>query len=627
MLRSLYQIAKTVLGTQQASQSVSSARGFRFESLEDKQLLTKLIDFDSGIVTVQGDSSNDTALVFDDGARVVVSLEGFGERSYPISSVNFIEFFGRNGNDIFKSTSVVPIRAFGGAGNDSLTGGLSDDLLNGGDGADRLFGNFGDDNLVGGAGDDQLFGGEGNDRLFGGLGDDRISGQAGDDRLLGGAGNDLLQGDAGNDVLYGHTGDDEMFGDDGEDRMFGNDGNDMMRGGFDNDRMFGGPGDDQMYGDQGEDLLNAHLGDDMVWGGSERDYIQLGFGDDTGYGEEGDDKIVGSDGNDMIYGGLGRDRLLGNAGHDMIWGGEGADVLLGGTGNDQLHGEAGPDRLLGQSGDDSLYGGDQLDVLYGGTGMDGLFGGIDNYRDRIFGQLGEDRYLYRDNDYLGDRFANNEPIIHFVDSSDRWTDGEVAVVDEAFRMFHFRLQNTDLLKDTISDKPIVFVKADNLAGNDVGRNELVVTRERFFNESRLRWEIRTSFERRIIMADWNEDVASANAEALLTTINLMAKNWDSIEEITNIDGELNQLWRDFELTSGWTPSNPLDPLNYELSQDGLWWYRSDSLFAKPSGDLNPSEDWSTIWEHYFTVARTNGNPELNQKLRLVDDLFVSLAQK
>ena len=627
MLRRVIEIAKTVFGNQNTQQNKSTARSFRFESLEDKQLLTKLIDFSGGVVTVQGDSANDTALVYDQGPRVVIDLDGFGQRSYPRNAVDHIEFLGGNGNDIFKSTSVVKVRAFGNDGNDSLTGGLSDDVLNGGNGADRLFGNFGNDNLNGGDGNDQLFGGEGDDRLSGDRGDDRISGQAGADKLFGGAGNDLLQGDSGNDLLYGNNGDDEMFGDDGEDRLYGHNGNDFMRGGFDNDRLFGGPDNDQMYGDQGEDRLNAHTGDDMAWGGTEPDYIQLGEGNDTGYGEEGNDKVVGSDGNDMLYGGVGQDRLVGNAGNDQMWGGPGADVLLGATGNDHLHGESGPDVLRGQSGDDSLYGGDHRDRLYGGNGLDGLFGGIDTKRDLIFGNLGEDRYLYRENDYLGDRFENNEPIVKFEDTNDSWTDREVEVVDEAFRMFHFRLQNTDLLKDTISDEPIVFVKTKSLSGNDTGRNELVVTRERFYNESSLRWEQRSFFERKIIMADWNEAVESVNAEKTSLTINLMAKNWDSIVELTKVDGESQQRWRTFQNTSGWTPDFPFDPNNYELSQDGLWWYRTGSSFAKPLGNLNPSEDWSTIWEHYFTVSRSSNDAELDDKLDQVDSLFVSMTQK
>lgn len=628
MLRRLYKIAQSVLSTDRQS-AKPSARSFRFESLEDKQLLTKMIDFDpgSGIVTVQGDNANDTALVFDQGGRVVISLDGFGQRSYPRNTVSRVEFYGGDGNDVFKSTSELVMHAYGNQGDDSLTGGTNDDLLNGGDGADRLFGNIGNDTLNGAAGNDQLNGGEGDDRLIGGLGDDRLHGQAGVDRLFGGSGNDQLHGDQGNDVLFGNNGDDQLFGDDGEDRLYGHGGNDILRGGFGNDKLFGGADDDQIYGDAGQDRINGHTGHDTAWGGTEDDFIQLGVGNDTGYGDHGNDKIVGFDGNDMIYGGAGNDLLIGNAGSDKIWGGIGADILKGTTGNDELHGDEGPDILRGDDGDDSLYGGHGLDRLWGGSGLDGLFGGIDNVRDRIFGQNGEDRFLYRENDYIGDRFANNEALVKFVDTNDSWTDREVEIVDETLRMFHFRLQNTDLLKDTISDQPVVFVKTKNISGGDDGHNQLTRRKERFYNEETRRTEERVIFERNIIMADWNENSDAVNALRISTTLNLMAKSWDSIEELTAVDDESNQRWADFLQSSNWTDKFPNDPLNYQISQDGLWWYTKDSSFAKPIGNLNPSEDWSTIWDHYFTVSRNSGDAELQNKLQQVDDLFDTMFQK
>lgn len=629
MLRRLYQIAKSAIATAESRKSGSRTRRFRFETLEDKALLTKLIDFDpgTGIVTVQGDNANDTALVFDQGNRVVIDLDGFGQRSFSRNDVTKIEFFGGDGNDIFKSTSVVRVDAFGNDGDDSLTGGLSDDNLNGGNGVDRLFGNLGNDRLIGGNGNDQLFGGDGNDRLLGGQGDDRASGQAGNDRIFGGSGNDFLHGDGDNDTIFGNSGNDEIFGDNGQDKLYGHAGNDILHGGFDPDKLFGGSGDDQMFGDEGEDRLNGHSGNDTAWGGTDNDFIQLGTGDDIGHGEHGNDKIVGFDGNDMIYGGVGNDFLVGNAGSDEIWGGNGADVLKGTNGNDLLHGEAGPDVLRGENGDDSLYGGSGLDKLWGGSGMDGLFGGVDSVRDRIFGQSDEDRFLFYNNDFIGDRFANNEAIVNFENTNDTWTDREVEVVDDAFRRFHFRLKNTDLLKDTISEHPIVFVKTKNISGGDDGRNDLVVSRERFFSQQNLRWEQRTFFERKIVMADWDETNAATNAERLSTTINLMAKNWDSIVEMTKVDGESNQRWEDFLLASNWTDQFPNDPLNYQISQDGLWWYTRDSRFAKPSGSMNPSEDWSTVWDYYFTVNRTSGEFEVNQKLQQVDSLFISMEAK
>jgi Ca2+-binding RTX toxin-like protein len=53
------------------------------------------------------------------------------------------------------------ITAFGGPGNDLLSGGIKSDHLFGGNGNDTLKGGLGDDQLVGGAGKDRLVGGEG----------------------------------------------------------------------------------------------------------------------------------------------------------------------------------------------------------------------------------------------------------------------------------------------------------------------------------------------------------------------------------------------------------------------------------------------------------------------------------
>lgn len=74
-------------------------------------------------------------------------------------------------------------RAFGGRGDDRLTGNAVDNVLKGKTGADRL---------VGGEGDDLLLGGKGADRLFGGQGDDRLKAGPGRDRLTGGEGADLF---------------------------------------------------------------------------------------------------------------------------------------------------------------------------------------------------------------------------------------------------------------------------------------------------------------------------------------------------------------------------------------------------------------------------------------------------
>jgi Ca2+-binding RTX toxin-like protein len=75
-----------------------------------------------------------------------------------------------NSNDTINAAGLTTIRlfAFGGAGQDSITGGRADDELHGGLGNDTVRGGLGNDRLFGDAGLDQLFGDEGADRLDGG---------------------------------------------------------------------------------------------------------------------------------------------------------------------------------------------------------------------------------------------------------------------------------------------------------------------------------------------------------------------------------------------------------------------------------------------------------------------------
>ncbi len=76
------------------------------------------------------------------------------------------------------------VQAFGGFGNDVLTGSRNDDQLDGGGGDDRIDGGAGLDSLSGGAGIDMLTGGAGADRLNGGAGNDSLDGGAGLDRAV-----------------------------------------------------------------------------------------------------------------------------------------------------------------------------------------------------------------------------------------------------------------------------------------------------------------------------------------------------------------------------------------------------------------------------------------------------------
>lgn len=114
--------------------------------------------------------------------------------------VSCIDVFLRDGHDYLNATRVlVPVRAFGGVGRDTLIGGKGDDRLFGEDNNDKLIGGLGNDALFGGRGHDKLNGTGQNDLLVGGLGRDKLFGVTGDDILIGGTtsfDNDLAAIDA-----------------------------------------------------------------------------------------------------------------------------------------------------------------------------------------------------------------------------------------------------------------------------------------------------------------------------------------------------------------------------------------------------------------------------------------------
>ncbi|WP_210483134.1 calcium-binding protein [Microvirga antarctica] len=172
------------------------------------------------------------------------------------------------------------VRIYGGAGADTVNGSTTDgDWVYGGDGNDTI--------ILGGTLsryiDAQLLTHE-YDVAF-----NRAYGDAGNDSITGGKGYDLVYGGAGDDVIHGgsnymppakpvkgpqhvyHYLGDRLFGDAGKDTLYGEVGHDRLDGGADADKLYGGTGNDAIFGSTGNDLIVGGAGRDLLNGGRGRD--------------------------------------------------------------------------------------------------------------------------------------------------------------------------------------------------------------------------------------------------------------------------------------------------------------------------------------------------------------------
>lgn len=134
---------------------------------------------------------------------------------------------------LYLSPRTVIEAAYGGQGNDQISGNYWHNIIGGDAGSDRIWGNDGNDTIVG-----DYFNDNGNDYLIGGNGYDTIFGGNLSDTLSGGNDNDALQGDYGNDLLYGGAGSDDLYGNKGRDVLEGGTGADVYHFGNPVDRYF-----------------------------------------------------------------------------------------------------------------------------------------------------------------------------------------------------------------------------------------------------------------------------------------------------------------------------------------------------------------------------------------------------
>jgi Ca2+-binding RTX toxin-like protein len=138
-----------------------------------------------------------------------------------VQQPSFVSLDLGNKDDTASQTAVaspqsLPMKIFGGLGNDTLNGGFGADTIDGGPGVDTINGDDGDDVITGGAENDIIQGGRGADTIDGQLGNDTIDGGPGDDVIHGSAGDDTITGGAGSDKLFGDAGGDTLRSRDGE---------------------------------------------------------------------------------------------------------------------------------------------------------------------------------------------------------------------------------------------------------------------------------------------------------------------------------------------------------------------------------------------------------------------------
>lgn len=199
--------------------------------------------------------------------------------------------------------------AYGGSGNDVISGNNANNALYGNAGNDRLYGQSGDDHLYGGEGNDVLYGGLGADKMTGGTGTgsdtfyvDNLGDQItewsnqGTDAVfssitytlaanvenltltgsaaLNGTGNGLAN------VIAGNAAANVLSGLDGNDTLNGLGGNDTLTGGNGNDRIIGWDGADRLTGGGGDDRFEFGAASTSPYGAGDR-ITDFNTGNDT----------------------------------------------------------------------------------------------------------------------------------------------------------------------------------------------------------------------------------------------------------------------------------------------------------------------------------------------------------
>ena len=268
--------------------------------------------FSAPVLTVFGDSLNNTVTLSRDGAGIILVNGGaipVGGGTPTVANTNLIRVLGPDGDD-----TIALSQADGALPAANLNGGVGNDRLTGGSGGDQLLGQAGNDTLFGLGGVDVLSGGSENDTITGGDADDQAHGQGGNDRLIWNPGDDtdLNEGGADSDTV-------EVNGGGGGEQFTATANGARVR--F--DRLNPAPFAIDI-GTSENLVLNANGGNDSFSAtGNLSALIKF-----TADGGAGDDSLLGS---------VGADVLLGGNGNDFVDGQQGRDVVFLGAGDDTFH--------------------------------------------------------------------------------------------------------------------------------------------------------------------------------------------------------------------------------------------------------------------------------------------------
>jgi Ca2+-binding RTX toxin-like protein len=285
------------------------------------QTLTCLIDLRAGHTSSIAFRQTDAEL------RLGLDLPSWFTQALPADIYN-------GSNNLVIATGVVIEKAYGGTGNDQITGNDANNTLNGGGGADSVAGGLGNDSIDGGAGMDTMVGGDGNDTYYvRDTGDvvtesNATTSTGGTDHVHSSLAAYTLGSNVENGRILSTT----------AANLSGNSGNNVLYAGAGNNVLNGGTGTDTVayaYGLAGTTGVTVSLAVNTA-------------------------QATGGSGSDTL---LSIENLIGSAYADKLTGNSGANSLSGAAGNDTLDGGTGIDTMAGGDGSDFYYIRDAGDVV------------------------------------------------------------------------------------------------------------------------------------------------------------------------------------------------------------------------------------------------------------------------